>query len=634
VSYRHLIVAIDAVACAAALGALGLSLLRPRTVLGPGRYLLAVIPSILFLVAGGNVFEWAALVPETDLVEDFLLPLLPVLWLFVYLVEIEWADRRRVRQGYERLVAVHGLADKLGVTMEPRAIMEEVIAATARLFQTPCVVLTMPEGEDGHLAVRAHRGLTEAGVEPQRLTPGQGLTYRAFLEKQPQRTSDVQRDAGPMWQPVVPRLGIRYAAGVPLLLHNRAVGVLSVGRSAGGPFDDDDIRVLETLCAHAAVAIENARLYEQLGESEARYRMLVENARVAIAVVGADRRISFWNRGAERLFGWTAEEAIGQHIERIYPPEKRADVPRDILQDLHKDGYWHGEYPAIRKDGSRFTASLSLARVFAADGHVICALGVILDVTEEVRLREQLLEVQKMETIGQLAGGVAHDFNNLLTAVLGFASLLRASLPPGTDDHESVLGIEQAAQRGSQLVRQLLAFSHRHTARSEPIDLNDVVREVVGLIRRTFPESIQVATRLAPDLGIVCADPTQMHQVVMNLAVNARDAMPRGGRLDLTTERVVFGEGTPPPAALKTGPWVRLAIADTGEGIPPSVQPHIFEPFFSTKSQGRGTGLGLSTAYAIVRRLGGRLAFRTEAGRGTTFEVLLPAAENPDCRAP
>ena len=367
------------------------------------------------------------------------------------------------------------------------------------------------------------------------------------------------------------------------------------------------------------------RLNEQLAESETRYRLLVENVQVAIAVVDADRKITFWNRGAQDLFGWSAEETLGRCIDLIYDPEHLEGVRTEILPTLQRDGLWFGEFPLVRKDGSHLTSFMSLGRVFDANHRAICTLGVLSDVTERVLLREQLIQAKKMETLGTLAGGIAHDFNNLLTAISGFASLLKDSLAPGSDDLDSAVSIEQAAQRGAQLVRQLTAFSHRQPIRTEPVDLNDLVAEVAGLAQRTFPRNIKILTRLATDLAMVRGDSGQMHQVVMNLAVNARDAMPKGGQLTLSTENFVCQPDDPRGAGMKHRTCVCLSVADTGTGIPPNVRPHVFDPFFTTKPVGGGTGLGLSTVSAITRRHDGCVTFTTQVDRGTIFYVVLPA---------
>jgi PAS domain S-box-containing protein len=463
---KGLIVLLDAVAAASLLTALILILARWRHFCGPVRILVLTSILVTLVVAQGNVLEWSGLLPQADIVEDFIEPFLPTLWLFLFVVELEQADRRR------------------------------------------------------------------------------------------------------------------------------------------------------------------------LAESEAKYRALVENAQVAIVFIDADRIIRFWNRGAERLHGWSAEEVLGRHISLIYPAAERARAEREILPVLARHGIWNGEFPATRKDGTAFIGFLSLSRIIDPQGRTLGTLGFHADVTDRVQLREQLIQAQKMETVGALAGGIAHDFNNLLTAILGFAGLLRTSLPQGTDDHDAAVNIENAATRGAQLARQLLTFSHKQPTKTEPVNVNHLVQETCDLIRRTFPRTIEVQARLASDLRLIRGDPTQMHQVIMNLAVNARDAMPKGGQLTLVTENLDLRADDPRGAGLSPGPCVCLTVTDTGQGIPPDVQPHVFEPFFTTKAPAGGTGLGLSTVYAIVMRHGGRITFRTRLDQGTTFYVVLPAATARPAGAP
>jgi len=620
------IIAIDVIGAAALLVGLMLVLLRPRPFGGPLQMLLIMVITLSVFHGTANVLEWSGILPQADMAEDFLTPLLPVLWLFLFVVALERSDRDRLRRSYERMTTVHELTLKLTVSMEPQTIMAEIVEAAARLLNLPTVAISTPDPERRELVVRSHRGLSRAEAEALRVAPGQGLTGGAFLHRIPYQSGDPAQDLAPPGATAAQRLGITHVVAVPLLFRDEAVGVLSAGHARDESFTDEDVQLLQTLCAHAAVAIQNARLYERVVESEAKYRVLVENAQAAIIVVDAYRNVTFWNRGAEQLFGWTADEVRDRHVEFIYPEDFRADFVHTILPTLQREGAWSGEYPAARKDGSRFTAFLSLARVLDADGNLICTLAMASDVTELVQLREQLFQAQKMETLGSLAGGIAHDFSNLLTAILGAAGLLRDALPPDTENHESATSIEQAAQRGSQLVRRLMTVSRPQPAGREPVNLNDIVREAAALIERTFPRDMTLVTNPAPDLHTIQGDPGQMHQVVMNLAVNARDAMNTGNTLTITTENVTLDADDPFAEGLKAGPCVALTVTDTGHGIAPPDRPHIFEPFFTTKPEAQGTGLGLSTVYAIVAQHGGRITFDTEVDEGTTFHIILPAS--------
>ena len=623
---QQIIVLVDAIGAAALLVGLVLVLARPRPFGGAVRILLIAVIAVSLFDGAANLLEWSDILPKADMAEDFLSPLLPILWLFLFVVALERSGRDRLRRSYERMTTVHELTLKLTVSMEPQTIMAEVVEAAARLLDLTMVAISTPDPERRELVIRSHRGLSPTEAEAPNVAVGQGLTGSAFLHRIPYQTGAPAQDLAPSGAAAAKRLGIAHAVAVPLLFRDEAVGVLSAGRMGGQAFTDDDVQLLQTLCAHAAVAIQNARLYERAVESEAKYRVLVENAQAAIIVVDAYRNVTFWNRGAEQLFGWTAEEVRGRHVEFIYPEDRRADVVQTILPALQRGGAWSGEYPTVRKDGSRFTAFLNMARVLNAEGNVICTLAIASDVTELVQLREQLFQAQKMETLGTLAGGIAHDFSNLLTAILGAAGLLRNALPEGTEDYEAAVSIEQAGQRGSQLVRQLMTFSHRRPTRREPVNLNAIVHETAELIRRTFPRDRTLVTNPAPDLHAIQGDPTRMHQVIMNLAVNARDAMDAGDTLTITTENVSLDTDDPFAKGLKAGPCVALTVADTGHGIPPQNRPHIFEPFFTTKPETEGTGLGLSTVYAIVAQHGGRITFASEVDKGTTFRVVLPAS--------
>ncbi|MFO8014526.1 MAG: PAS domain S-box protein [Phycisphaerae bacterium] len=618
------ILALDAAAAAAALVAL-VGLLGGRGRLGgTPRGLLTGITALALAWCVGNLLEWSGVFPPADIAEDFLNPLVPVLWLFLFILMPEQQARRRLRRSVDRLGALHRLAVNLTAATSPQAIMNDVVAQALRLLDLPVVVILTPEVPGGRLLARASFGVNAKDAEALTRTDDRDLAAEAVHVRAPVQAALSAEDVPPEAAFLVQRRGLTNLVAVPLLTKEEAVGVLMAGRTEGRRFEDDEIRLLQTLCAHAAGAIQNARLLARVTESEAKYRAIVENARAAIIVVDAYRHVLFWNRGAERLFGWKAEEVEGHHVEFIYPPDRRAEVVSHILPDLQRHRAWAGEFPCLRKNGETFTAFLNLSRVFDASGSVICTLGILSDVTERVRLREQLFQAQKMETLGTLAGGIAHDFNNLLSAILGATGLLRTHLPENSEDYDSVVTIEKAARRGAQLVDQLMDLSRREPARNEAVDLNRVVRDSVDLLRRTFPGGIEVVTRLAPHLRTVRGDPGQLQQVLMNLGINAREAMDEHGTLTITTENLPAHGGGPFDDA--GGPGVALIVSDTGCGIPLREQQRVFEPLVTTKGNEGGTGLGLSTAYAIVNRHGGHIDLESAPGQGATFHIVLPAA--------
>jgi len=307
--------------------------------------------------------------------------------------------------------------------------------------------------------------------------------------------------------------------------------------------------------------------------------------------------------------------------------------PAERQRLLDRDSYTEREYDEVeatwkRKDGRRLTVQLSVRAVRDGTGGVEYYETFVRDATEQRRLEGQLLQAQKMEAVGRLAGGVAHDFNNLLTVILSYSDLLLEDLPLDIPDREDVEEIRKAAIAASALTRQLLAFSRQQVLEPRVLDVNTVVASTEKLLTRLLGEDVSLTTSLAVALGAVKVDPGQLEQIIMNLAVNARDAMPRGGRLSIETGNVEMDEGyvSGHPLA-RPGHYVMLAVSDTGIGMDAATQARIFEPFFTTKEAGKGTGLGLATVYGIVRQSGGFIWVYSEPGHGTSFKIYLPRVD-------
>jgi two-component system, cell cycle sensor histidine kinase and response regulator CckA len=402
--------------------------------------------------------------------------------------------------------------------------------------------------------------------------------------------------------------------------------------------------------------------------AQAKFQGLLEAAPDAIVGVDAHGRIVLANAQAERLFGYSREELIGQKVEVLVP---------DDVRDRHhllRDRYFADPRPrqlgagaqlrARRSDGTEFPADISLSALETEDGLIVSAS--IRDVTDRLeaqaererlkaqaereRLEAQLHQSQRLESLGQLAGGVAHDFNNLLAVILNYSAFVEEELQTAVDAGDGerwsaacrdVAQIQRAARRAIGLTHQLLTFGRREVVRPRVLNLNDVVSDVQSLLHRTLGEHVTLDVSLQPDLCAIRADPGQLEQVLMNLAVNARYAMPSGGTLAIETASVLLDEeDAARQPGLHPGWHVRLRVSDTGVGMPPEVQMHAFEPFFTTKPKGEGTGLGLATVYGIITQAGGRVQIYSEPGLGTTITVLIPAtddvpqADEPLPRAP
>jgi PAS domain S-box-containing protein len=366
---------------------------------------------------------------------------------------------------------------------------------------------------------------------------------------------------------------------------------------------------------------------EALRESEQRYRELFENANDMIFTLDLNGAFTSINKAGERITGYTRQEAIALNIVQLVVREDALEARRLLDIDLMEAGPLTCDLKLAAKDGRRVQFEIS-SRLIYKEGKPYAIQGVARDVTEREELEEQLRQSQKMEAIGRLAGGVAHDFNNLLTAIIGYSQLLLRRF-----DHDDPLraeaeGIIRAGQHAASLTRQLLAFSRRQVLKPIVMNLNGVVAEMDKMLRRLIGEHIELLTRVEPALGRVKADPGQIEQVVMNLALNARDAMPTGGKLTIRTANIELTDSYPRNRIdAKSRQYVMLSVADTGCGIDAETRSHIFEPFFTTKGEGEGTGLGLATVYAIVDQSGGHIDVLSEPGVGTTFKIYLPRVQ-------
>jgi PAS domain S-box-containing protein len=359
------------------------------------------------------------------------------------------------------------------------------------------------------------------------------------------------------------------------------------------------------------------------------YQELVENAHDVIYTHDLEGHFTSLNRAGEQITGYTRAEAAQMSVLQIVSPAYQDQIRGMIARQFADEAKTPCSLEILAKDGRKVMLEVS-PRLVLKDGQAVGVQGIARDVTQRRHLEEQLTHAQRMEAIGHLAGGVAHDFNNLLTVVTGYSELVLRRLSAESPVRQEIEQIKKAGERATTLTRQLLAFSRKQMLQPRVLDLNAVLSDVERLLKRLIGENIQLTMVLGPDLKRVKADPGQMEQIIMNLAVNARDAMPQGGMLTVGTANVVLDDDyANQHVDVKPGQYVMLAVSDTGIGMDDHTRSHIFEPFFTTKVKGKGTGMGLSTVYGIVKQSGGYVWVYSEPNQGSTFKIYLPRIDDP-----
>ncbi len=532
------------------------------------------------------------------------------------------------------LVGLYRIAEALNVATTEQEVVEQALERAMELPGVQAVWLFLREGEKG-FRLAAARGLPPA-LNVLGAMAGDCLCRRRLLSGELSQVTNtlecewLQKTSGDT-------RGVHGHASVPLWAGDQMVGVMNLVGSQQGLFRDEELQVLNGIGNQIALALERVaatgraeqyaqQLADRVEVAETKYQTLMQHANDAIFIVSPAGPVLAVNHQAEVMLGRPSIEIVGRPYIDLVSPTSRDDATAHC-QRLLSTGAVHAHDIHLRHSAGRHVcADCSASLVPLRGGSVVLAIA--RDVTERNRLDRQFQQAQKMEAIGQLAGGVAHDFNNLLTVILGYTEFLLGDLPEDDRRREDVNAIQKAGQSAASLTRQLLAFSRKQILQTVALDLNASVRNLDRMMRRLIGEDMDVVTSLDSALGRISADPDQIEQIILNLAINARDAMPEGGRLTIETANVELDEhsghthlGSAP------GPHVLLGVSDTGHGMDEETQSHLFEPFFTTKAQGKGTGLGLATVYGIVKQSGGYIRVESEPEHGTTFKIYFPRIE-------
>jgi PAS domain S-box-containing protein len=552
-----------------------------------------------------------------------------------------------------RLSALIELSQRLISEIDPVLILEDFCHATRHLIGAKYGALAICE-EDGetvrHFLTSGLDAETAARIGPPPL--GKGLLGRLVRDRRPFRlrdlTSDGQFQGFPPHHPPM-----RSFLGVPIVSHAQLHGALYLADKVGAEeFSPQDEQVAIALAAQAAVVYENARRHARMQQHAAELKREVEERRraegalettlsqlknlfdnlevVFFSLDVVHQKLLQVSPACEKIYGYPPQAFFDDLLlwkKVIHPDDKPAVEASEA--DLGTGQSMHNEYRILRRDTTVRWVEGKVRPFLDETGQLVRIDGIVSDITERKSLEEQFRQSQKMEAVGRLAGGIAHDFNNLLTAIMGYSEILLM----GISQENLRLDLEEikkAGERAAQLTRQLLAFSRKQVLEPKVLNLNAVVTGIEKMLRRLIGEDIELLAVFDPALGCVKADPGQIEQVILNLAVNARDAMPGGGKLTVETGNITLDEDYSwRHVSVRSGPYAMLAMSDTGCGMSAEVLSHVFEPFFTTKEQGKGTGLGLSTVYGIVKQSEGNIWVYSEPGRGTTFKIYLPRVEEP-----
>jgi two-component system cell cycle sensor histidine kinase/response regulator CckA len=517
----------------------------------------------------------------------------------------------------------------LAAAIDAEVVLPQILSRLTARTQLLNASIYLLDPEKRQLRCAADNGFPAPEAYRSLELEGRGLTAWVARTGEGVYVPDVSRD--PRYLCADPRAGSEYA--VPLRAGATLLGVLNIESDQVDGIRAVARKLIDQLAGQVAFAIERSNLYKRLRDSEEHFRSIFEQSQFGVALGDLEGRFLNVNRAFGRILGYEPGELHGLHFSHIFHPD---ELPRafDSLRGLleGKTDYFYAEGQCLHKSGEPVWCSVIVSLIRDAAGHPSHALAMLYDISERKKaeeersgLQEQLFHTQKMMAIGTLAGGIAHDFNNLLGVILGYASLVRRRLPPEDALQEPIRVMELSAQRAAELTRQLLQFARQETRQVEHLDIAEVVDHVLKVVSETFDRRIQIKACLAPELPCIEGDFGQLELAILNLCINARDAMPQGGTLTVETSLVTLGGADAPvPVHCAPGEYVRIAVRDTGVGIKPELLQRIFEPFFTTKEPGEGSGLGLATVYAIVNGYGGFVRAASQLGHGSEFTVYLP----------
>jgi PAS domain S-box-containing protein len=544
----------------------------------------------------------------------------------------------QINQRYNEAMLVREIGQATSMILDIDKLLPFVMEALEKRLDFDRGMIMLANKDRTHLVYNAGYGY-QIGARPEAKriefhldNPGsKGVVVEAFRQQKPflvDNISEVEGSFSERSRDVARQMGVSSFICIPIVFEKESLGVLMVDNILSKrPLTESDMSLLSGIATQVAISITNATSFQRTRTSEERFRALSENAPDIIYTTDNTGAVSYLNPAWERVLGHTMDETIGKYFVTFARPEDvkcYIKIFKEIRDEKkHVSGI---DGTILHKNGTKRLFNMSGAPNLDAEGNVIGVVGTFRDITIQRTLENQLLHASKMEAVGTLTGGIAHDFNNIIQAISGYNQLLMMNKDELDPDWRYLSNIDQLNQRATDLIKQLLIFSRKVDSKLQPIDLNEEIKRYYNLLKETIPKMISVDLMLDANLWKIKGDPIQLGQVIMNLSVNARDAMTEGGRIQIQTKNIEIEEKKVKNGIeLNPGRYVLLRLSDTGHGMTKETIPHIFEPFYSTKEAGKGTGLGLAVVYGIISNHSGHINCDSEPEKGTTFNMYFPA---------
>ncbi len=600
-----------------------ISIIHPSDVAGPG--------NIIDLIKGGQKFEQEAIRKKKD---GTLITVSVKVWaifdsdgnpIAIAATSRDVTEKKGIEKQLQRrteeLEALLRIATILAQSgsLESRATL--AISVLKEIAEADRVTLRLKSEGSTDLVLLAEVGTKMIGGTP-RILDGNRPTVPGIAVREDRTVVVNDTSSRAEFSAALSGAGIRAQIGLVIKASGRIVGSLAIASGEVNHFTPDRIVLLEAVASGIGALLENARLGDNLAHSAA----IVESSNDAIFRTDLDGTILSWNPGAVRIYGYSAQEAIGKSVTMLMTPDRQANMEQTLNNLKAGNSIKDARRIQIRKDGVKIDMIVSLSPIRDESGKVVGISSINADISDLVALESQLRQAQKMEAIGRLSGGVAHDFNNFLTPILGFSELGLQTSPAKSNEHLYFEEILKAAERSRDITKKLLSFSSQRPVEQTVFTMNELVMSSLGMLRTLVGEGVQLTTSLSQNVWPIKADMTAVQQVLVNLVANAKDAMPKGGPISVGTANVTIGPAKT-DSGLEPGEYSVLTVSDLGQGMSDEVKAHLFEPFFTTKEKGKGTGLGLATSYGIVKASGGHIVVESEVGLGTKVRAYFPRTE-------